>query len=446
MPTESTTPNRLSFGQESLWLEACLHPTEPWYNIPSAVRIRDHLRIEDVHLAIQRVSDRHPTLTAAYRFTSGGLLRFDREFRRSSVSIEDLTGLDEPAIEQRIARAARLPFDLAVSGPFRADIFVLGARDWVVLFTVHHISSDFRSQSLLVQQFLDEYLGRRHLSHPDRRAFDHYVARERSTLSSGRRTELERFWISELERTRPAKFPEEHPRSETAEYHGDFLEQDIPSPLWANLSHLARTNNATLFATLSALYSVLIWKWSGDDDFMYAVPLSRRILPDENLIIGYLVNLVVVRSRIDPSKTFDSLLALHRKSLVSIYRNGEYPFPLLSSCVPELRAPSRKQALRLAFNLETCAPDLPAADLWAECDHGRVERYGEIEVRPQKTPHHVGTFDLAVKVIKSARSTRAVWSYNSSILSAETIAARSKQYLDIAVKVARYPHLPLREL
>ncbi len=420
---------------------------EPWYNIPSALRLHGNVRVKELEKAVQRVAHQYPGLTATYRLGKGGLARYDRNTVQPPFYVENVAGVSEDEVNRKVAEATRLPFNLNTTGPLRVHVFVHAPEDVTLLVTVHHISSDFRSQSVLLQRIIDEYIGRQGILYPRPIEHDRYIAKENSLLSSARREELERFWSQELDGAdQAATIPLDVPRSESTGYLGAWLEETFPMPTWTELVRIARAHNSTVFTVLSAAHSILVWKWSGAADFVVVTPLTRRVTQESQYLVGYLVNPIAIRSRIAPELSFGELLERQRQTLLSAYRHGSYPFALLPSCVSLSRRDGQPILGQTALNLEVCESDLPVADLWAAGDSTRTLRYDDLEIRARSTPHHAGTFDLTVKVIRSGASTRIIWIYDTALFHTSTIRTKAREYLGTLQQVAADPDVVVADL
>ena len=76
---------------------------------------------------------------------------------RIDVPVEDLSGLEEGAREERVREELRRegarPFDLARGPVVRMKLLKLGEQEHILLRTVHHIVSDGWSQAVFNREF-----------------------------------------------------------------------------------------------------------------------------------------------------------------------------------------------------------------------------------------------------------------------------------------------------
>ena len=75
------------------------------------------------------------------------------------------------------------------------------------------------------------------------------------------------------------------------------------------LRSLARERNVSLYAVILALLKQTLYRFSGETDIKVGAPIANRHKAELQGLIGYLINVVVLRDRkIDPTGNFERLL------------------------------------------------------------------------------------------------------------------------------------------
>ncbi|MDI6567143.1 condensation domain-containing protein, partial [Bacillus subtilis] len=78
-----------------------------------------------------------------------------------------VTEIAETELSDRLAEAVRYSFDLAAEPAIRAEIFVIGPDEYVLLLLVHHIFGDGWSLTPLTRDLGTAYAARCHVRSPE---------------------------------------------------------------------------------------------------------------------------------------------------------------------------------------------------------------------------------------------------------------------------------------
>ena len=76
-----------------------------------------------------------------------------------------------------------------------------------------------------------------------------------------------------------------------------------------------------------ALFKVLLYRYSGQEDLIVGLPTMGRPQERFDALVGYFVNMIAVRSRIDGSRTFVDFIRELDVTLVDGLDHAAYPFP-----------------------------------------------------------------------------------------------------------------------
>jgi hypothetical protein len=149
-PSPDTAP--LSFGQERLWLLDRLDPGNAAYNTVAALRLTGVLDVPVLARSFTEIARRHAVLRTTFREGDGGRpVQVVGPPRPAELSLIDLSGTvsRESALREAIDAEVGQPFDLARGPLHRLRLFRLGAREHVLVATLHHIVSDAWSMAVL---------------------------------------------------------------------------------------------------------------------------------------------------------------------------------------------------------------------------------------------------------------------------------------------------------
>ena len=79
---------------------------------------------------------------------------------------------------------------------------------------------------------------------------------------------------------------------------------NLAPELTGRIKALSRQQGATLFMTLVAGFQALLYRYTGQDDFVIGTPVANRSRQEVEPLIGFFVNLLVLRSELNAEMTF----------------------------------------------------------------------------------------------------------------------------------------------
>jgi len=353
-PRAGGGPAPLSFGQERLWLLGQLDGATSAYTVRAAYRLP---RVDATALerALGEVVRRHDSLRTTFAEMDGSPVQVVAPFSGFALPVEELSS--EADALRRARDEADRPWDLAAGPLFRPRLLRVGDRDILLLF-MHHIVSDGWSMDLLVRELWALYGAYREgrespLAEPALQYAD-YAAWQRERL---RGDELRRqlAWWRERLAGAPAllELPSDRPRPVARTFAGSRVSVELPGELLERLRTLGRGEGATLFMVLLGAFQVLLAKYSGSDDVVVGSPVAGRGRREVEGMVGFFVNMLVLRTGLSGDPTFRELLRRVRETTLGAYEHQELPFEKLVAELQPERSLSRSPLFQVAFAAET---------------------------------------------------------------------------------------------
>jgi non-ribosomal peptide synthetase component F len=214
-------------------------------------------------------------------------------------------------------------------------------------------------------------------------------------------------------------------------FRGAVFESFLPGNLIESLRPLGRQQGSTLFMTMVAGFKALIYHLTGQPDLVLGTDLANRTTVQTEALIGFFVNLLVLRTDVSGNPTFEELIQRVREVTLRAYAHQDLPFDKL---VEELR-PERNlthtplvQVLFVQQNTPRSMATMPGLSM---------ERF-RLDV-PSK-------FDMAVFMGESENQVTGRWVYNPDLFEASTIARMAHLYETLLRAVAAEPHVPLSKI
>jgi non-ribosomal peptide synthetase component F/acyl carrier protein len=431
----------LSFAQQRLWFFHQLEPDNPVYNIPIAVQLSGALDVVSLERALGEIVRRHEVLRTSYTTGGGEPVQKIHPEARLELPVTDLSATPESElrdeVERRAREEARRTFDLALSLPVRARLLRLGEEEHVLLLTLHHIAADGWSLGIFVREFAALY----EVFHAGRPSpleelpvqYADYAVWQREWL---RGEVLERqlsYWRRQLAGCSPVlELPTDRPRPATQTYRGGKESFAVPAALFQELSALSRGEDATLFMTLAAAFLVVLQRHTGQEDINLGSNIAGRNRVETEGLIGFFINLLVIRTRLSGDPTFRELLARVRGAALGAYAHPDIPFEKLVEEVQPPRDPSRTPLVQAVFDFvsqQTLTPQLPG-----------------LELRTLPLGEHLGKFDLVLNVEVGEQGLAGALQYNADLFDASTVARLLRHFDLVLREAAADPHVRLSAL
>jgi amino acid adenylation domain-containing protein len=418
----------LSFAQERLWFLDQLEPSSAVYNVPVALRLEGALDAAVLKESLSELVRRHETLRTRFENGHGRPAQVIEPFDSLEFPVIDLSDLAE-ARRQCVEEAQR-PFDLLQPRMLRARLFRSRPTTHILMLTMHHIASDgwslgvlLRELGILYQAFSADQsspLPELPVQYAD------FAVWQRNWLSGEVLEKQLSYWKQQLEGA-PARLelPTDRPRPVTPSYRGATEEMVLPQPLLAALKALSRQEGATLFMTLLTAFQILLGRYSGQQDFTVGIPIAGRNRAEIEGLIGFFVNMLVLRCDTTGDPTFRDLLRRVREVLLEAYAHQDLPFEKL---VEELR-PERNMRYgplcQVIFAMQN-TPAVPA-------------KLGDLDLSVESVPSGTAKFDLSLHMSEAANGLRARVEYSTDLFDRETILRLLANFRSLLEGIAASP-------
>ncbi|HEX8393612.1 MAG TPA: amino acid adenylation domain-containing protein [Longimicrobium sp.] len=359
-PVERAPEMPLSFAQERMWFLDRLQPGNTVYSRPLSLRLRGALNTEALERALGELVRRHEVLRTVYAERDGVPVQIVRPAGPFTLPVTELDGMDEDAREAEarrlVAADALRPWDLAAGPVFRAALLRLAADDHVLLTSQHHIVHDGWSLGVMFSELRALYgafaEGRTSPLPELKVQYADYAAWQRRHVA-GEVLDRQAAWWKERLRGAPAllELPTDFPRPAVPTHAGVEQEAVFGAEILAGLHELARGEGATLYMVLLAAFQVLLAKYAGTDDVVVGSPIAGRTTPEVEGLIGFFVNTLALRTRMDGDPTFRQVLARVRETTLGAYDNQEVPFEKLVEVLAPQRTLSYSPLFQVMFTL-----------------------------------------------------------------------------------------------
>ena len=433
-----------SLDQERLWFIDQMEPGNPAYNIHSSCRLFGRMDPDLMRRAVNASIARHEILRTTFRVVDGRPVQVVAPQLEIDLPVVDLQHVPEAEREKAAlaaaVEAASVRFDLERGPLVRVSLARLGPEDHVLMMVMQHAITDRWSFDIFENEISRMYVSLRDTGEPVTWPplpiqFADFAAWQREELSG---ESLERhlaWWRHRLLGAQTVlEIPTDRPRPPVMTFAGARAYIVYPDAVLSALKQLTQRMGATMFMTTLAALDVLCWKYTGQRDLIIGSAIADRNRPETEPLIGYFLNMLLLRATIDPAMSFAQLLAQVRETAHGAYAHQDVPF---ASLVAELRPrqdPSRNPLMQVSF----IYLDFPILE---------TPEYAGLTSGGMDVDNGASRFDLTLACTElPGTGIHSYFEYNSDLYDREKVERMLLHLGRILEEVAAHPDRPLGAL
>jgi hypothetical protein len=448
IPRLSQTTAPLSFGQERLWFMNQLNPRTPVHNIPIALQLNTRPNVDELERSINEIIRRHEALRTTIQNENGHPIQVIAKSLTVKVATIDLSDLSRPAreIEARKIQtdAAHEPFDLA-SGPLvRAKLVRLSDHKHLFLLTMHHIVGDGWSIGVFLRELGSLYPAFVSGSAPAQSdlsiQYGDFAVWQREQMRGALLDQQRTYWRHKLNgATSLLTLPTDRPRPPVQTFRGARLSFELSRELSLRIREFSRREEVTLYMTLLAALSILLHRFTGQEDLNIGSPIVNRPRTETESLIGFFLNTVVLRIKPAKQSSFREVLADARDAALGAYANRDLPFESVVEVLNPPRDLSRSPLFQVFFNLLNFADDrirLP----------GLTEEYVSPAGVWSQPDESWSQFDLTLYARERAEQLDLIVVYSTDLFEQATITRMLRQFEALLGNAVAQPHKAISAL
>ncbi len=296
----------LSPMQQGMLFHSLYAPESGVYFEQLTATLAGDLRVEAFKRAWQQVADRHAILRTAFAWKRQEK-PVQAVYKELTLPVEviDWREFDpeeqERLLQERLAAERARGFDLSKAPLMRLLLIRTGEAEHRFVWSHHHILMDGWSLPIILKEVFtlyEAFAKGATVQLPPSRPYRDYIAwlqaRDMAAAETYWRQALTGFTSpTQINVARTATSPE----SGSAE-----LELRLPAGETQRVNALARSAGVTTSTVLQAAWSILLSRYSGDEDVMFGVTVSGRpeSLPGAEAMVGLFINTLPMRAQVRP--------------------------------------------------------------------------------------------------------------------------------------------------
>jgi amino acid adenylation domain-containing protein len=449
-PMEKREYYATSSAQKRIYIVQQMEPGNIDYNIYSVLKLAGELDKTRMEEALRESIERCESLRTSFRPVSGEPVQFIRGAGDFIFEVEyydvgaghaapvesestALPGKLAAGIVDELVESFIRPFDLAKAPLLHSRLLKVADGEYVFLMEMHHIVFDGFSMGIFLKEFIALYEG---VTLPSLR-IQYKDFSEWQRRSAGDKREIERrknreeYWLKEFSGEIPLlNIKTDYVRPPVKSIEGNTVFFDIGPEESRLLKKLAEEEESTLFMIMLALFNVLLFKLSGQEDMVIGSFAAGRRHADVEGIIGMFVVTLPLRNFPAAHKRFIEFLSEIKERTLKAFENQEYPFEELVEKVVKSRDVSRNPLYDVGLiwqNLD-----------WLSGKTSRIEKK-DFRISPYEYHNKTAKLDLYLRGYERGEKIVIAVEYCTRLFMRETIDRFISYFLGIVSAVIKDP-------
>ena len=335
----------LSYAQEKIWIANAINSNTVLYNMVGVTRVRGVAQMPLFVEGLKATFAKHEILRMNFRQEGGSAYARINEAALFEPSIHDYSQNphdSKAVINEVIDQIARKPFDLEDEILIRVAIICHSHDDWTIVLVMHHLVGDGISINIILGEAL-EYANKKsqNLEITTKNLpiqFKDYAWWERNKERDEQEEKAaEDYWQTHLERANFSlemlQVKQNAPALNKKSHRCDF---NLEPEMVKQIQIIAQKEKITAFSIYLSALKLLIYKYSMQEDQVLGVVTFGRDLAEVSHLIGCFVDVLPIRSVIEPQTTFIDYMRQVYQNFLGNYAKKDAYFKQEQQYTPQL--------------------------------------------------------------------------------------------------------------
>ncbi|HLP46996.1 MAG TPA: amino acid adenylation domain-containing protein [Candidatus Kapabacteria bacterium] len=384
----------LSSAQRRLYIMQHVDPSITAYNITQMYVIKGRLHIEKLVAAFRQLIQRHESLRTSFILFAGEPVQKIHENVEFEIKCHDDNTGGRTIMDNFI-----MPFDLHHAPLLRVGLIKVKEEEHILMIDMHHIITDGVSTNILVRDFAACYennpLPGLKLQYKD---FSEWQNGEFVKKDMARQ---KMYWVNRFSGTIPRlNLDTDYERSETKSFAGESIHFVIDKELCHQVITLTQETETSIFMFLLAVYNVLLYHYSKQEDILVGSPIIGRRHADLQHIVGMFVNMLVYRNYPAGQKTFRGFLEEVKQNALQAYENQDYQFEQLIVDLNLQGTVGRNPLFDAVFSMQRIDLDMEE-NVHMNKAHGDSKGISPLQITPYPFKRQTTPFELIMSAYET---------------------------------------------
>lgn len=420
----------LSFAQQRLWFVDKLYGTTQ-YHLRWIFRLEGILEVGLLEASFREVLHRHEILRTVIREYEGAAYQLvipaDNWEMQYLTEAQVLTKAD--STKAYIEEFLSMPFDLSEDIMLKVLLIQLSQGGYQLICLAHHIAFDEWSLAIFAQELMTIYNSLKAGSQVQLPSlliqYADYALWQRKYISGAVLDRKLNYWRYQLNEYEPLALLTDKERKTSGSLRGYTYRAMTDAALTDALNRLAGQEGATLFMVLLSACQVLLHRYTDQEDIAVGISSAGRSQQALESLIGFFVNILPVRCRIQGNDSFINILRQVKANALAAYEHQEVPLEKITG--------ESSEPFRVVFALHNA----PAAEmLRLEGVNISIETPGQV----------AAPFDISFHLMETPDGLYLDLICNSTLYKEDTVRKMATHYFRLLEAIVQDPIAPVGSL
>lgn len=411
-----------SSAQRRVFIQQQFNPQSTAYNLPSVFKIEGELDTKRLEEAMVKLIGRHESMRTIFEadlenYDISQIVLDDIPFKLEMLNVE------EENLHERLNQLIK-PFHLDQAPLFCVKLIYTSEDNCYLFFDIHHIIADGISIQNIMKEIVLLYMGTE-LPPVDVQYVD-YVMWQNDLFTNQEFRSQENYWMEQFKNELPVlDLQTDFVRPVQNGGLGRYAYFQIEKPVIDQLKELAHKEDATLFMVLFSLYTVMLQRYTSQNDIVIGTPIAGRRHTELEPVIGMFVNTLAFRVKPQGTMTFRQLLSEVKQTALAAYENQDYPLDQMVEKLKINRSSDRHPLFDTMFVLQ----NMDTAD---------VDMDG-LHFQPFELKTCSAKFDLTLELTEKDGLVCGRLEYNTELFKRQSAERMTQHFTNIAEQAAEAP-------
>lgn len=350
---------KLSYAQEGLWFIEQLKSGNAGNNIALEYVVKSGIDITRLRLSLINTVNKHEILHSMIREDrDGNIYQQAIDFNKNPLHIQEERVEDDEELEFLLKNNRRNKFDLTRDYPIKIFLIHVKVRNCYILnVIVHHIAFDGWSTDIFLDDVIHYYqdnCSQLIMSVNDQSLqYKDFALWQRGYLTDEKLEKYLNYWKNQLDGYVPLNLVFDKVRPQYFDHTGADIHFELPENISVELRKLAKFYGVSLYSVLLVGFSLMLKIFSGQDDIILGTLFANRHYHNVDKMIGFFVNLLALRVKIDNGRDVISLITAVNEHVIEAQIHQELPFEKLIHALNLAADTSRHPLFQVLFTVQS---------------------------------------------------------------------------------------------
>ncbi|WP_316839564.1 non-ribosomal peptide synthetase [Pedobacter gandavensis] len=395
--------------QKEIWLSCMIGEVAAnlAYNESVSLDLKGEFHLDHFKAALQEVVFRHDALRATVSPNGETLIVYKSlDIPLAVHDISEETDQKEK-LKAFIHQEMQKAFDLQEGPLLRLFLHKLSDTHYFFTIVKHHVISDGWSTGVFLEDLSKIYNAKvegNSLSLTPAPQISDFATEMMAFEQSPEYRETLNYWLEMYRDGVPVlELPTDFPRPALRTYKAARFDLHLSTEMVSQLKKTGASSGASLVNTLLSAFEIFLYLQTHQQELVVGLPAAGQAATEKFGLVGHCVNLLPLKTRIEPELSFSEYLQQRKKAFFDAYDHQKFTFGQLVKALNLKRDPARIPLVPVVFNIDMGMDNSVSFD--------------RLNYELISNPRAYETFELFLNATNSKHGLTLEWTYNTQLFS-----------------------------